>query len=177
LFKTKLFITIVLLIISASCARQPAANNVQTLTANVTEQTRQVSSVNVVKATPAEVNLHAGDSGDAVVQLRIDSGYHVNANPPTFSYLKATELEVTPSPEISVAFITYPTAITKKFSFAEAPLAVYEGETTIKVRLKAGKSSRPGMQKLSGKLHVQACDDQVCYPPGTLDVTIPLNIK
>jgi thioredoxin:protein disulfide reductase len=82
-----------------------------------------------------------------------------------------------PAAGISVSFIVYPDAITKSFSFADKPLAVYQGTADIKVRLKADKSSPVGTQNLSAKLRVQACDDQVCYAPGTLEVTIPVSIK
>jgi hypothetical protein len=130
-----------------------------------------------VKATPQPVTLAAGESGDALVTLQITNGYHVNANPPTFSYLKATELEIPPAEGISVEFMTYPNALTKKFAFAEKPLAVYEGQTILKARLKADKSAKSGSHNLSAKLRVQACDESVCYAPGTLDVTVPVNIK
>ena len=61
-------------------------------------------------------------------------------------------------------------------AFAEKPLDVYEGETELKVLLKAAKSSKPGNHSLAGKLRIQACDDQVCYPPGSLEVMIPVMI-
>ena len=67
--------------------------------------------------------------------------------------------------------------LTKKFSFAEKPLAVYEGETTLKARLKANTTAQPGKHNLSAKLRVQACDDKVCYAPGALDLEVPVNIK
>jgi len=130
-----------------------------------------------VKATPQKVEIPAGGSADTTLNLRIQNGYHVNANPPSYPYLKATELDIPSSSGISVGFISYPTPVTKKFSFAEGPLAVYEGETALKVRLKADKSAPPGTHNLAGKLRVQACDDQVCYPPGTIDIAIPVIIK
>ena len=136
-----------------------------------------IKSTDVVKATPQAVTLTAGESGDAQVKLEITSGYHVNANPPTYPYLKATELDITPAEGISVEFMTYPDGLTKKFAFAEKPLSVYEGETLVKARLKADKSAKPGAHNLSAKLRVQACDEAVCYAPGTLDVTVPVNIK
>lgn len=111
------------------------------------------------------------------MRLRIDDGYHVNANPPSFSYLIATQLDLTTPPGISVDFITYPDGLEKKFSFAEQPLRVYEGETDLKVRLSAAKSAQPGQHNLSAKLRVQACDDQVCYAPGTMDLTLPVTVK
>ena len=170
--KTKKLI-VVLGCLLVGCAKAPTTNSPAT---NATEPP-PIKSTDVVKATPQPVTLAAGGSGDAVVTLQISSGYHVNANPPTFSYLKATELEITPAEGISVEFMTYPNALTKKFSFAEKPLAVYEGETLLKARLKADKSAKPGSHSLSAKLRVQACDESVCYAPGALDVTLPVNIK
>ena len=136
-----------------------------------------VRSVDVVQARPEEATLASGESGEALVRLQITNGYHVNANPPSFPYLKATELEITPADGIAVEFMTYPDPLTKKFSFSDQPLAVYEGETILKARLKADKTAKPGKHNLSAKLRVQACDDKVCYAPGTLDVLVPVNIK
>jgi len=78
---------------------------------------------------------------------------------------------------VSVAFITYPNAIDKKFPFAEKPLAVYEGDTDVKATLKADKAAKKGERSIPARLRIQACDDQVCYPPGTLEVVIPANIN
>jgi hypothetical protein len=65
----------------------------------------------------------------------------------------------------------------KKFAFAEQPLRVYEGETQLKVMLNADKSAPKGPRNLPAKLNVQACDDKLCYPPGSIDVVIPVTIK
>ena len=86
-------------------------------------------------------------------------------------------MEIPTAGGLSVNFIVYPDPITRKFSFAEKPLAVYEGETILKVQLKADKSAKSGPQTLAAKLRVQACDDQVCYAPGTIDLAIPVVIK
>lgn len=135
------------------------------------------TSIKFVKASVAEVQIPAGGSTEAIVKLAIQSGYHVNANPPTFPYLKATEVLVQTGEGVSVGFITYPNPVTKKFSFAEQPLAVYEGDATIKVMLKATAAAAKGPRSLATKLNIQACDDQVCYPPGTLELSIRANIK
>lgn len=137
-----------------------------------------IKSVDVVKVTPQEATIARGESGDVVVPIKITHGYHVNANPPTFSYLKATELEIPQTDEITVEFISYPNPKMEKFSFTEGKeLAVYEGDAVLKAHLKANKSAKPGKRNLPAKLRVQACDDKVCYAPGVLDVALPLNIK
>ena len=137
----------------------------------------RINSVDVVKAMPQETTLAPGESGDALVRLQIQNGYHVNANPPSQSYLKATEIELKPQQGISVEFITYPDPLLRTFSFSETPLKVYEGETNLKLRLHAEKTASAGKHNLSAKLRVQACDDKVCYAPGAIDVTVPVNVK
>ena len=165
---TKRLLLLILCAVIAGCAKAPDSS---------TSEPPTIRSVDVVKATPQPVTLAAGESGEAVVALQITNGYHVNANPPTFSYLKATELEITPADGISVEFMRYPDALMKKFEFAEKPLAVYEGATVLKAQLKADKSARPGAHNLSAKLRVQACNETVCYAPGELEVKVPVNIK
>ena len=137
----------------------------------------RINSVDVVKAMPQETTLAPGESGDVLVRLQIQNGYHVNANPPSQSYLKATEIELKPQQGISVEFITYPDPLLRTFSFSETPLKVYEGETNLKLRLHAEKTASAGKHNLSAKLRVQACDDKVCYAPGAIDVTVPVNVK
>ena len=165
---------LILCCLSIACAKAPTNNPAAT---NANDQPA-INSVDVVKANPQQVTIGAGESGEVVVRLQITNGYHVNANPPTFSYLKATELELTPANGIAVEFITYPDPLTKTFSFSpDKPLAVYEGETSLKAQLKADKTTKPGTHNLSAKLRVQACDDKVCYAPGAIDLVVPVNIK
>jgi DsbC/DsbD-like thiol-disulfide interchange protein len=138
---------------------------------------QRITSESVVRVAAHAVDFPAGGSGEANITLTIQNGYHVNANPPTFPYLKATELVIPAAEGVSVSFITYPTAQEKKFPFADKPLAVYEGETIVKATLKADKTATPGQRSISAQLRIQACDDQVCYAPGTLPLAIPVNIR
>jgi thioredoxin:protein disulfide reductase len=166
---------IVIALFLTACAK-PAANTNQPVSATGAAPP-QITSTGVVKAAPQELTLAKGQSAYANVRLQIQNGYHINANPPSYPYLKATELQITPASGVSVDFITYPDPLTKNFSFAEGPLKVYEGETIVKAMLKAAQSAETGQHNLSAKLRVQACDDQVCYAPGTIDLTLPVTIK
>lgn len=135
------------------------------------------SSTDVVKASAAPLELAAGGSADLSVKVQITKGYHINANPPTFAYLKATELSVEAVEGLSAGKPVYPPSVTKPFNFAEKPLAVYEGETEIKLPLRAAGSAAKGTRTLPLSLRVQACDDKACYPPGTLGIPVGLTIK
>lgn len=136
-----------------------------------------VTSLSFVTARIAKVEIPAGGSSEATVSVQVQNGYHVNANPATDSYLKATEVVVQPGDGFIIEYVKYPTAVMKKFSFSDKQLAVYEGEVPIRVMLKADKTATKGPHKVAAKLNIQACDDQVCYAPGTLELSIPVVVN
>jgi thioredoxin:protein disulfide reductase len=168
---------LLLVSILIGCAKAPTNNTADTPGSANDNEPPSINSVDVVKAQPQEATLAPGGSGETVVLVQIKSGYHVNANPPSQPYLKPTELELKPADGISVGFIVYPDPLVKNFSFSQTPLKVYEGDTQLRVNLKADKKAAPGKHNLSAKLRVQACDDKVCYAPGALDIVVPVNIK
>jgi hypothetical protein len=131
----------------------------------------------VVRAEVANVEMKAGGSAEAIVKLTIANGYHINANPPSFSYLKATEITVEPNEDITPGAPVYPASVTRKFAFSKDPLAVYEGQATIKLPLSATSSAKPGAHTLKGNLRIQACDEEACYPPRTIETSIPVSVK
>ena len=145
------------------------------------------SSAQVVKVSTPPVSIPVNGSVDANVMLSISPGFHINANPATFPYLIATEVQHTVDPDSGLPFMgkpIYPPPVNKNFAFAEQPLAVYEGEITIKLPL---RSPRPGEcyncylqgAHLSFPIttRVQACDHDKCYPPANIENTIPINVN
>ena len=138
---------------------------------------KRVTSVDVVKVTPQPAQIAPPGSSDATIKVTIQGGYHINANPPTYPYLIATSLQIAGADGISAGVVTYPKPVNKLFAFAEKALAVYEGEVEVKARLRTDESAKPGPHTVAGKLRIQACDELVCYPPGTLDLTIPVTVK
>ncbi|MBC8030561.1 MAG: hypothetical protein H7Z16_10660 [Pyrinomonadaceae bacterium] len=176
--RSGLVLTFMILLMFTACSKSANPLSIETTVQPAAENaSKRIASTDVVTAVPEAVEIATGASSEVTVRLTIQSGYHVNANPPTFSYLIPTELTITPANGVSVGAITYPPPINVKLSFSEKPLAVYEGETKIRATLKADKSAKPGEYSLATKLRIQACDDQVCYPPGTRDLTIPVRIK
>jgi DsbC/DsbD-like thiol-disulfide interchange protein len=176
--RTILFLLSCLLFVATSIAcSKPASNSPSESAATSSPSAQRITSEGVVKAAAQPVEIPAGGSAEAVVRLTIQNGYHVNANPPTYPYLKATILELSPTDGMSVGYVIYPKAINRKFAFAEQALAVYEGETDLKVLLKADKTAKKGERSIPARLGIQACDEQVCYPPGAIELGIPINIK
>lgn len=134
------------------------------------------TSPDVVRASAAAVSIRAGSSVEAAVELAITNGYHINANPATYPYLIPTKLDIAPEPGIKAGAPVYPTPLTKKFSFDEKPLAVYEGVARIKLPLDVEQSTAKGARTLRAHIRVQPCNDQACFPPRTIEAVIPLTI-
>jgi DsbC/DsbD-like thiol-disulfide interchange protein len=125
---------------------------------------------------PQKVEVEAGKTAQAEVRLTIKEGYHINANPPS-QYQIATQLTIEQAEGITAGQPKYPASLTRKFSFSDQPLAVYEKEATISIPLSAQAGAAKGERSMPARLRFQACDDQVCYPPKNLQVSIPLMVK
>lgn len=130
----------------------------------------------VVQASALEVELKAGGTAEAVVRVKIAEGYHINGNPAS-KFQIATALEVGAGDGLNAGKPVYPPSMTKEFEFSKEPLQVYEGEAVIKLPLRAEASAAKTSRVLRGKLKVQPCNNKVCFPPRTLDVSLPVTVK
>ncbi len=145
--------------------------------ASSAERTVSRSSAEVVKVNAPAVDINAGGSGEATVEVQVASGFHINANPPNPSYLKATEVEIQAANNVTAGKPVYPNPVSKKFSFEEQPVSVYEGTAQIKIPLRAAANAQKIPTTLTGRLRVQACDDSKCYPPGSIDFSLPVTVR
>jgi hypothetical protein len=161
----------------SACAKGQKPNGQTAASSPTPAAVPKTTSESVVKVAVQSVEIPAGGIADAMVRVTVQSGYHINSNPPTYPYLIATELDMADTDEISLHSVFYPKPLVKKFAFAEKPLHIYEGETPLSVALQAAPTANKGQHSIPAKLRIQACDEQVCYPPGSIDVVIPVLIK
>jgi thiol:disulfide interchange protein DsbD len=104
------------------------------------------------------------------LDVRVRDGWHVNAHDPNRPYLIATDLTVVPPEGATVAGVDYPDAVLRTLRFAPGePLRLYEGRFTIGVRLAGAVTGN-----VVGRLRYQACSDETCLPPRTLEMTVAL---
>ncbi len=133
------------------------------------------SSASVVKVSAGGAKVKRGGSAVATVTLDISDGYHINSNRPGDANLRATALKIAPLPGFTFGAVTYPKGKSEKFAFSAKPLSVYEGKTVLKFTVRAGASA--GSQTAKGKLSIQACNNELCLRPQTVDVTIPIEVN
>lgn len=137
----------------------------------------QVSPANAVSARAREVAITAGAAAEAEVEVIIADGYHVNANPASYPYLRPTALMITSADDITSGAPIYPSSEMKKFAFAEAPIAVYEGTVKVRVPVRAARHAPPGAHTLQAKVQAQPCNDEACFPPRVVEMTIPVMVR
>ena len=140
----------------------------------------QIPSGREVVAPAAYVSLEPvarGRSFQLAVVLKIRNGFHINARKPSAEYLIPTDLRANlPAGFKSTGEIAYPKGELHTFSFTKTPLNVYEDKVVLLVPLAAQPDAPLGAQKIPLKLRYQACSQEVCLPPVTLDIDAPVTV-
>jgi thioredoxin:protein disulfide reductase len=130
------------------------------------------SVVSIRAIAPAE-SLKAGKPAVITIELSIASPYHITSNQPLEDYLIGTELQFDPYPGVTVGKTKFPPPVTKKFSFSESPMSVFDGTIRILAEVIPDAGLKQKEIVLSGKLRIQACNDTTCLRP----VKKPFNLK
>lgn len=109
--------------------------------------------------------------------LKIAAGYHINSNKPTDEYMIPLTLTWDRSMVFEAGAPVFPKAPLEKYPFSDQPISVYTNSVVIETPGKVASSAAPGTVTLTGKLRYQGCSDRLCYPPKTLSLSIPIEIK
>ena len=118
-----------------------------------------------------------GNNFQIAVVLKIRNGFHINARKPSAEYLIPTDLRaILPAGFKSAGEVAYPQGELHTFTFTKTPLNVYQDKIVLRVPLTAQPDAPLGAQKIPLKLRYQACSQEVCLPPVTLDVDAPVTI-
>lgn len=125
---------------------------------------------------PEPVAAKAGTTVEFKLPLQLREGYHVNSNKPPDPYLVPLRLTWDSGP-ITAAEIIYPKPDFRKVDFFAGSLPVFSGHFELLTRFKIQASVPPGLVNVAGKLRYQACNDRMCLPPKTIDVTLPVSVS
>jgi len=124
---------------------------------------------------PQKITARRDGTVEAPLSLRVRSGYHVNSNAPNEDYLIPLRLRWEPGP-LTAAGVTYPKPEEKNYPFSSKPVSVFTGEFQVVTRFKVEAAAPGGAGVLVGKLRYQACSEDTCYRPATLEIRLPYEI-
>lgn len=111
----------------------------------------------------------AGTKAAVRVELTFGAGWHANSHTPSEDFLVPTTVELTARGG-SLSPVRYPEDVSRRFSFSEKPLRVYDGTVAFEADL-AVPASGAGKVVLDGTLSYQACDDTQCFAPARLPLS------
>jgi hypothetical protein len=117
-----------------------------------------------------------GSTAQIAVVMKIRPGFHVNAREKSAEYLIATDLKSNLSAGFSAGEVAYPKGKLEKFVFSKTPLNVYQDTVILKMPLTVLATAPTGEQHIPLKLRYQACSQEICLPPVTLDVDAVVNV-
>lgn len=127
-----------------------------------------------IEPSPAAVTAAPGGKAILSVDVTPKPGIHVYA-PGTKDFIPI-ELKLDAKPELKAGKVVYPKSETMTFGDEKVPVFQKPFKLTNEVTL--AKSVKPGDTiAVSGSVHLQACDDKVCFPPETVPVSWTVTAK
>ncbi len=121
--------------------------------------------------------IQPGQTVTLVLGVELPENIHVQSDEPRDPFVIPTLLAFTLPEGVTVEEITYPESTDFLLEGWDEPLAVFEHEFTIVVRLALDANVSPGDIVVPGSLLYQACDDRVCFAPATEAVEWHMNVE
>jgi len=117
-----------------------------------------------------------GGTAQGVIVMDIPAGYHVNSNQPTEKFLIATQLRLEATNGVRVGAVTYPRAVLRMFKFSRVKLSVFEGRAILRFNVTVPAGVVGDSAELKGHLRYQSCNHEVCFPPQSREVSLPITV-
>ncbi len=122
-------------------------------------------------------SVQRGRNVRATLVMNIPGGYHVNSSRPLEKFLIPTQLQIEAAKGLLVGPVTYPRPLIRKLKFSKNQVAVYEGSATMRFSVTVPANFAKGKSELKAHLRYQSCNDDVCFPPKTRDLSLWLDVK
>ena len=130
-----------------------------------------------VTAALSAQKVQRGRTVQATVVMDIPSGFHVNSNRPLEKFLIPTQLKIDVPKGVRLGPVGYPRAVLRNFKFSKNRVSVYEGRATMRFNVTVPANFSTGSTELKAHLRYQSCNDEVCFPPQSRDVSLWLNVQ
>lgn len=128
----------------------------------------------LVVSPPDPVTVKRGGTAIEKLRVRVLSGFHVNSDKPKDEFLIPLKLTWTGGP-LEAKSIIYPKP--EEVKVGSSLLNVFTGTFDIETDLKSPDTAPRGNAAMTGKLRYQACNNEMCFRPATIDVTVPVMIE
>jgi thiol:disulfide interchange protein DsbD len=108
------------------------------------------------------------------LNVTILPGFHVNSDKPRDEFLIPLKLTWSEGP-LQVRSVIYPQP--EELQVGPEKLVVLTGRFQIHTEFKAQENAPAGAATVTGKLRYQACNNQMCFRPASVDVSLPIVVQ
>ncbi|HZT76306.1 MAG TPA: protein-disulfide reductase DsbD domain-containing protein [Vicinamibacterales bacterium] len=126
-----------------------------------------------IQPSPAAVDAAPGAKAALTLDVTPKAGIHVYA-PGTKDFIPI-ELKLDANPAVKAGKTAYPKS--ELMTFGDEKVPVFEKPFKLTNEVTIAKGTKAGAVTVSGTVHLQACDDKVCYPPENVPVSWTVNVK
>jgi DsbC/DsbD-like thiol-disulfide interchange protein len=130
---------------------------------------------NKVSVEPSDpLTVKRGELATHVLKAVVLPGFHVNSDKPRDEFLIPLKLTWNSGP-LEAKSIAYPKP--EELDMNGQKLVVFTGNVPIETQFAVSKDAAKGEATVTGKLKYQACNNQMCFRPATLDVHFAVVIE
>jgi DsbC/DsbD-like thiol-disulfide interchange protein len=109
-----------------------------------------------------------------ILKVTVLPGYHVNSDKPRDEFLIPLKLTWTDGP-LEAQSINYPKP--EEIKVGRDMLVVFTGDFAIQTEFKTSDKAVAGPATMNGKLRYQACNNEMCFRPTTVDIHVSVVIQ
>jgi thiol:disulfide interchange protein DsbD len=118
-----------------------------------------------------------GTQATVTLKVSLPAGYHANSNKPTDPNLIPLALKWTGGPLLD-GVVIYPKPQMEEYGFtAGKPISVVTGAFELTTKFKVPGAAAAGPATQTGTVRYQACNDRMCFPPKTVNVSVTVDVE
>jgi DsbC/DsbD-like thiol-disulfide interchange protein len=123
---------------------------------------------------PQQISAKRGASIAQTLDVAVIPGFHVNSDKPKDEFLIPLKLTWTTGP-FETQSVSYPKP--EEIKVGGQMLTVFTGDFQIQTKFQVPANAPPGNAIMVGKLHYQACNNEMCFRPASVEVHLPVTVE
>ena len=128
----------------------------------------------LIVTAPELFSIKRGETAKVAVKVSTLPGFHVNSDKPKDEFLIPLALTWN-NGSLEQKSIVYPKP--EEIKVGNETLSVFTGTFEIETEFKAPEKVGTGPTNLTGKVRYQACNNQMCFRPSTIEFRVPAVIE
>jgi thiol:disulfide interchange protein DsbD len=118
--------------------------------------------------------IRPGASAAHNLKVVVQPGFHVNSDKPKDEFVIPLKLTWSGGP-LEAKSISYPKP--EQIQVGSQLLTVFTGSFDIQTEFRAPEHVPTGATTMTGKIRYQACNNQMCFRPATIELRLPVVIE